>query len=73
MFYRNRDFKWKFKDFKKVMKSGVRLKKHLNSDDLICMNNMAMMHGGKYWATTDGGIVALPYDSEKFNFNEWVS
>jgi hypothetical protein len=35
------------------------------------MSNMEMMHGGRYWPTTDGGLIALP-ESKKFNFRDWL-
>lgn len=67
-----RRFKWKFKDFKKAMK-GKRLKRAIVSEgDRITVADMEMMHGGRYWPMTDGGLIALPYDSKKFDFNEWV-
>lgn len=72
MVWRERTFKWKFKHFKKAMK-GHRLKRYPNQDDLLVMTDMAVVHGGKYWPTTDGGLVALPYGSRKFDFNEWLS
>ena len=72
MFFHERTFKWKFKHFKKAMKGGLKLTRFPAQGDLLVMADMATMHGGKYWPTTDGGLVALPYDSKKFNFNEWL-
>lgn len=68
-----RRFKWSFKKFKKGMK-GKRLKHRLaiTNDDKLVMGDMEMMHGGRYWPTTDDGLIALPYDSKKFDFEEWV-
>ena len=71
---RPRRFKWKFKDFRKQMRNGVKLKHRCNitHEDTIVLSDMEMLHGGRYWPTTDGGLIALPYDSKKFDFNEWV-
>ena len=44
----------------------------LTEEDRITVGDMEMMHGGRYWPTTDGGLVALPYDSKKFDFKDWV-
>jgi hypothetical protein len=67
-----RRFKWKFRDFKKAM-NGKRLKAAITTEtDKAVVADMEMMHGGRYWPTTDGGLVAIPYDSKKFNFKEWV-
>jgi len=65
-------FKWSFKKFKKGME-GRRLKHRLaiTHDDKLVMGDMEMMHGGCYWPTTDGGLIALPYESKKFDFKEW--
>ncbi len=63
-------FKWRYKHFKKAMK-GIKLKRTPSSDDRLCMDSMKMFHGGCYWPTTDGGIVALPYHTRKFDFLEW--
>jgi hypothetical protein len=67
-----RRFEWRFSDFKKAM-NGKRLKAAiLTEEDRITVGDMEMMHGGRYWPTTDGGLVALPYDSKKFDFKDWV-
>ena len=66
-----RRFKWKFKDFKKAMR-GVKLKRCMTHEDYVTTASMEDVHGGLYWPTTDGGLVALPYDSKKFVFSEWV-
>jgi hypothetical protein len=68
-----RRFKWRYKEFRRGMQ-GKRLKhrRNITSDDKVVMNDMEMMHGGRYWPTTDDGLIALPYDSKKFDFEEWV-
>ncbi len=68
-----RRFQWRFKDFRRAMQ-GKRLKhgRNVTHDDKLVMGDMEMMHGGRYWPTTDGGLIALPYDSKKFDFKEWV-
>lgn len=51
--------------------AGKRLKRHMTVQDKITAGNMEMMHGGSYWPTTDGGLIAIP-DTPKFIFEEWT-
>ena len=68
-----RQFEWSFNKFERGME-GKRLKspQALVSGDKIAIKDMEMMYGGRYWAIVGGGIIALPYDSEEFNFSEWA-
>lgn len=70
---RPRTFRWTYEDFKQTM-TGDRLKKpnEFNSTERVTKRDMEFTHGGVYWPTVNGSMVALPYDSPEFRQEEWT-
>jgi len=67
---RKREF-WTLARFKRVL-GRSRLKREMSGSDSFIASHMGLMQGGRWWPTTDGGLVRLPDDRLPYELEAWM-